>query len=228
MPCHGPRSGYSTHDHQSTEGSSFDCNAPKPHGVAGRLLLKTHVTHETLPSAPNEVERSAYSVQSNCSPSFCSFDISLNPTKHPISNRRAQRWIIKCWWGLIIIEVDGRQHFVQAANWANLTKSRDFDLYKEDAALKMGATIIRIRQESIASPQKASAYAFLFAAINFVTGSITEETYQPRIITEDHPDYTDADGQYKLRRPSADTKYVSCSLVYPNGLTKDFLSRVSL
>ena len=49
----------------------------------------------------------------------------------------------------IIIEVDGRQHFITTLNWTNLEVTRNRDIYKMKIALENGYTIIRIPQEDI-------------------------------------------------------------------------------
>jgi very-short-patch-repair endonuclease len=49
----------------------------------------------------------------------------------------------------IIIEVDGRQHFMKVLNWTDLEITRNRDIYKMKLALENGYTIIRIPQEDI-------------------------------------------------------------------------------
>lgn len=49
----------------------------------------------------------------------------------------------------ILIEVDGRQHFVQVSNWESPEYTQERDIYKMKCALEHGYKIIRIFQEDI-------------------------------------------------------------------------------
>ncbi|AHA46166.1 putative restriction endonuclease [Insectomime virus] len=48
-----------------------------------------------------------------------------------------------------IIEVDGRQHYEQVANWKTPEETQKNDRYKEECALKNGYSIIRILQKDV-------------------------------------------------------------------------------
>jgi very-short-patch-repair endonuclease len=49
----------------------------------------------------------------------------------------------------IIIELDGRQHFIQVSNWQSPDETRANDLYKEECATKNRYNVIRIIQEDV-------------------------------------------------------------------------------
>jgi len=49
----------------------------------------------------------------------------------------------------IIIELDGRQHFVQVSNWKSPEEHQETDIYKMDKAIKNGYSVIRIVQEDV-------------------------------------------------------------------------------
>lgn len=48
-----------------------------------------------------------------------------------------------------IIEVDGRQHYEQVANWATPEETQKNDRYKEEQAIKNGYSVLRILQEDV-------------------------------------------------------------------------------
>ena len=49
----------------------------------------------------------------------------------------------------IIIELDGRQHFVQVGNWKTPEEQFENDQYKEKCANENGYSVIRIIQEDV-------------------------------------------------------------------------------
>jgi very-short-patch-repair endonuclease len=49
----------------------------------------------------------------------------------------------------IIIELDGRQHFVQTSNWEDPTERQENDIYKMKCANQHGYSVIRIFQEDV-------------------------------------------------------------------------------
>ena len=51
--------------------------------------------------------------------------------------------------GMIIIELDGRQHFIQISNWLSPEKTQENDRYKMKQAFKNDKHIIRILQEDV-------------------------------------------------------------------------------
>lgn len=49
----------------------------------------------------------------------------------------------------IIIELDGRQHFMQVRNWGNPTQNQSTDKYKMLCAVQNGYSVIRLQQEDL-------------------------------------------------------------------------------
>lgn len=49
----------------------------------------------------------------------------------------------------IIIELDGRQHFIQVANWPSPEEQQENDKYKEQCANDHGYSVIRLTQEEV-------------------------------------------------------------------------------
>lgn len=49
----------------------------------------------------------------------------------------------------IIIELDGRQHFIQVSNWASPEETYENDLFKEKCAKENGYSMVRIIQEDV-------------------------------------------------------------------------------
>jgi len=49
----------------------------------------------------------------------------------------------------IIIELDGRQHFIQVSNWTSPEETNKNDLFKEKCANEQGYSVIRIIQEDV-------------------------------------------------------------------------------
>ena len=49
----------------------------------------------------------------------------------------------------IIIELDGRQHFIQVSNWSSPEETYENDLFKEMCAKENGYSVIRIIQEDV-------------------------------------------------------------------------------
>lgn len=49
----------------------------------------------------------------------------------------------------IIIELDGRQHFIQVSNWTSPEETFENDLFKEKCANEQGYSVIRILQEDV-------------------------------------------------------------------------------
>jgi very-short-patch-repair endonuclease len=49
----------------------------------------------------------------------------------------------------ILLEIDGRQHFIQVSNWTSPEYTQERDIFKMNLALKHGYSIIRIFQEDI-------------------------------------------------------------------------------
>jgi len=49
----------------------------------------------------------------------------------------------------IIIELDGRQHFIQVSNWQSPEETVKNDLYKQQQAIENGYSIIRLLQEDV-------------------------------------------------------------------------------
>ncbi|AGV01774.1 restriction endonuclease [Cannes 8 virus] len=48
-----------------------------------------------------------------------------------------------------IIELDGRQHYEQVANWTTPEETQKNDRYKEEQAIKNGYSVLRILQEDV-------------------------------------------------------------------------------
>ena len=50
---------------------------------------------------------------------------------------------------MIILELDGKQHFKQVGNWRTPVKIQEIDIYKEECANDNGYSTVRIIEEDV-------------------------------------------------------------------------------